>query len=121
MRSRQQTHSKVKDVPYRKLETQKYMTSPLFTDEEVALLFAMRSKCIQECKANFSSMFNDGDLLCLLCAEKKTDVQHHILQCKAISRKLNSHEVARGKISYMDIYEDHLKQKKFTALFSKLT
>ena len=46
LRSRQQTHSKVKDVPYRKLETQKYMTSPLFTDEEVALLFAMRSKCV---------------------------------------------------------------------------
>ena len=109
MRFRQQTHSKVKDVPYRKLETQKYMTSPLFTDEEVALLFA---KCVRECKANFSSMFNDGDLLCLLCAEKKTDVQPHILQCKAISRKLNSHKVAKGKISYMDIYEITYSRRK---------
>ena len=120
LRSRQQTHSKVKDVPYRKFETQKYMTSPLFTDEEVALLFAMRSKCVRECKANFSSMFNAGDLLCLLCTEKKTDDQPHTLQCKAINRNLNSDEVARGKISYLDIFEDHIKQKEVTALFSKL-
>ena len=47
--------------------------------------------------------------------------QNYMLQqCKAISRNLNSDEVARGKISYMDIYEDHLKQKEVTSLFSKL-
>ena len=44
----------------------------------------------------------------------------HTLQCKAINRNLNSDEVARGKISYLDIFEDHIKQKEVTELFSKL-
>ena len=44
----------------------------------------------------------------------------HSLQFKAISRNFKSAEVARGQISYMDIYQDHLKQKQVTALFSIL-
>ena len=43
-----------------------------------------------------------------------------ILSLQSNRQKQNSDDVARGKISYMDIYEDHLKQKEVTALFSKL-
>ena len=120
LKSKQQTHSKVKDIQYDKLETQRYMTSPLFSDEEVSLLFALRSKCVRECKANFSSMYSENGILCVLCTENKSDDQPHLLQCKAIARNLNSDEVARGQISYMDIYGDHNKQKAATALLSKL-
>ena len=120
LKSKQVTHSKVKDVPYKKFETQKYLTSPLFTDEEVALLFAVRSKCLRECKANFSSMYSAEDLLCMLCTEKETDDQPHILSCKALSKNLNSDEVTRSKISYLDIFEDHIKQKEVTTLISNL-
>ena len=59
LQQKQKMHSKVRDIKYTKLKTQKYMTSPLFSDEEVALLFAMRSKCVRECRTNFSSMYNE--------------------------------------------------------------
>ena len=38
---KQSKHSKVKDIKYTKLETQQYMKSPLFTNEEVSLLYKL--------------------------------------------------------------------------------
>ena len=52
LRNLQEKHSKVKDIHYKKLETQAYMTSPIFKDEEVNLLHALRSRYINV-KANF--------------------------------------------------------------------
>ena len=39
----QAKHSKVKHIKHPKLETQKYMTSPIFSNEDVNLLYALRS------------------------------------------------------------------------------
>ena len=50
----------------------------------------------------------------------KCDDQPHVLQCDALNSKLESDEVATGKISYEDIYDNHIKQKEVTTLFSKL-
>ena len=44
LQNKQKEHSKVKDIVYTKLETQRYMTSPLFTNEEVRLLHSIRSR-----------------------------------------------------------------------------
>ena len=41
LQNKQMSHTKVSDIAYTRLETQKYITSPLFTDEEVSLLFAL--------------------------------------------------------------------------------
>ena len=41
LRSKQQTHSKVRDIKFSKLETQKYMISPLFSNEEVNTLYSI--------------------------------------------------------------------------------
>ena len=120
LQQKQKMHSKVRDIKYTKLETQKYMTSPLFSDEEVSLLFAMRSKCVRECRANFSSMYDETEILCKLCTERKRDDQPHVLQCNTLNSKLESDEVATGKISYQDIFGNHIKQKEVTTLFSKL-
>ena len=48
----QSTHSKVRELKYQNLETQKYMITPIFTTEEVSMFHALRSKTTK-CKANF--------------------------------------------------------------------
>ena len=40
----QSTHSKVREMKYKQLETQKYMISPIFTNEEVSILHTLRPK-----------------------------------------------------------------------------
>ena len=44
LREQQQKHSKVKEIQYIKLSIQNYILSPLFSNEEVNLLFALRSR-----------------------------------------------------------------------------
>ena len=48
------SHSKVRSIEYKKLETQKYLTSPIFSNEDVEVLFALRSRALN-CKANFKN------------------------------------------------------------------
>jgi hypothetical protein len=62
----QQSHSKVKDILYENLAVQKYMVSPLFDNDEVNTLHALRSRMV-ECKANFKQKFLNDNLLCQLC------------------------------------------------------
>ena len=56
LKSFQQTHSKVKEIVYEKLEVQPYLTSPLFSNDEVNLLHRLRSR-MTECKANFKQKY----------------------------------------------------------------
>ena len=121
LKRQQKTHSKVKEIKYTGLETQCYITSPIFNDTEVSLLFAMRSNCVRQCKANFSSQYKQShDILCIFCSEKKPDDQKHLLECKGLIKHLKSEKLVQKKIDYSDIYEDTLKQKNVTALFSEL-
>ena len=121
LKRQQKTHSKVKEIKYTGLETQSYITSPMFNDKEVSLLFAMRSNCVRQCKANFSSQYKQPhETFCIFCSEKKPDDQKHTLECKGLIKHLKSEKVVQKKIEYSDIYKDTLKQKNVTALFSEL-
>ena len=121
LQSKQKLHSKVTNIKYTKLETQGYITSPIFTDKEVSLLFALRSMCVKVCKANFSSQYKQTqDILCTSCNEKKVDNQQHVLECKELLKHLKSEEVVKEKILYTDIFEDTVKQKNITTLFAQL-
>ena len=64
LKEKQKMHSKIKDIKYEKLEVQEYMISPLFTDEEVNLLYAIRSRALN-CKMNFKNRYRNDDLLCM--------------------------------------------------------
>ena len=121
LQTRQNTHSKIRDISYNALETQKYITSPMFSDSEVSLLFALRSKCVKVCKANFRSHFKyTHDMFCKFCNESKSDDQPHMLECKELNKHVLSDELAKHKVRYSDIFEDTEKQKEITSLFSKL-
>ena len=119
LQKKQSTHSKVRDVKYNTLQVQKYITSPLFSDREVSLLFALRSKCVKECKANFRSHYPQ-DILCKFCDENEPDDQQHMLDCIELNKHIKSQELSKNKIEYSDIFEDPSKQKEVTSLFSNL-
>ena len=64
LKSLQSKHSKIRSIKYDELRCQPYMTSPIFTNEEVNLLQSLRSRSIQ-CKVNFKGL-NGDDLSCPL-------------------------------------------------------
>ena len=91
LKDQQKMHSKIKDIEYKKFETQGYMNSPLFTNDEVNLLYRIRSRALN-CKANFKNRYKNDNLLCILCNEEQC-TQQHILLCKALQSKLESNEM----------------------------
>ena len=115
----QKEHSKVKHIQYDKLNTQQYMVSPLFSNEEVNLLYALRSRST-ECKANFKQKYIQTNLLCILCKAEYED-QQHILKCKVLLNEYKTDEVASENVKYDDIFSDNVKKQKVaTALFLNL-
>ena len=115
--NKQQQHSKVHGVKYKKLQTQAYILSPLFKNTEVNLLHALRSRMINV-KANFSSKYRLS-LLCPVC-ESAVDEQQHILECDDMISQLKSDEIAVEKSEYKDLFENEQKQKRITNLFERL-
>ena len=113
LKQKQEKHTKIKHIKYEKLETQKYMTSSLFRNIEVNILFTLRSRCI-DCKANFRN--NNEDIICQLCSEHE-DNQQHILQCEILKKIYNSQEIVNEKIEYSDLFKDVNKQKVIVSLF----
>ena len=119
LQTKKDTHSKVSHIQYSGLQIQKYMLSPLFANEEVNQLHALRSRST-DCKANFKQKYLNSNLLCALC---KTDVdnQQHILRCRVLMSNLETDELTQGQYKYDDIFSmDVKKQKVITSMFVKL-
>ena len=120
----QKTHSKVKDIKFEKLEIQKYLTSPVFSNCETKLLFALRSRTLEGIRANFPNMYKENLNCPLNCWSQdeqiQKDTQQHILVCPTISSKFKSAETSFGAIRYEDIFSDVHKQKEVTALIGQL-
>ena len=88
-----QTHTKVSHISYDKLETQGYMTSPLFTNIEVNMLHALRSRCA-DVKANFKQKYLHTHLRCPLCDDQNgQDDQQHIILCKTLKDNHKSNKL----------------------------
>ena len=117
LKSLQAQHSKIKDIQYPCFDTQKYMTSQMFTNREVNLLHALRSRSVNV-KCNFSFKYKE-DLSCPLgCVA--SDSQSHILDCTFLNKYLKTREAASSKVRYEDIFGDLLKQKVVTNIFMQL-
>ena len=55
----QKGHSKVMDIDYDKLAAKNYLSSPTFSNTEVSLLAALRSRTLRGLKFNFKNMYED--------------------------------------------------------------
>ena len=80
--TKQASHTKVKPIKYTQLETQKYLLSPIFSNEDVNMLYALRSGTTN-CKVNFKNKYVNSDLLCDLCRKENQD-QQHLLKCEVL-------------------------------------
>ena len=111
-------HSKIQAIEYAELKTKSYITSPIFSNDDVSLLYSLQSRLV-EYKANFKSIYKDTDILCPFC-KKEDDSQQHMLECEVIKHHFKSTEISQYKIVYDDIFKDIKKQKGITALFREL-
>ena len=112
------THSKIKHIEYESLQRQVYLTSPLFSNTDVNILFSLRSRMV-ECKSNFKNNYRDNNLLCPFCSEED-DSQQHMLERKILGENLKTNSIARKKIVYGDLFKNVEKQKGVTQLFKEI-
>ena len=59
LKEMQAVHTKAKNIKYEKLEIQKYLISPLFSDAETKLLFGLRSQTSEYFKLNFKYLYRE--------------------------------------------------------------
>ena len=120
----QQKHTKVKDIKYEELKTQQYLKSPLFSNSETSLLYALKSRTADIFKANFRNMFANVVHCPLDCQEegeaKEDDTQKHLLLCSKLKCEIKTHDVASGQVLYEDIFGEVNKQKEAVVLFDRL-
>ena len=117
----QEPHTKVNKIRYDKLETQKYLLSPIFSNEETQLLYALRTRTVEGIKSNFKNMFDSLEcpLKCWSQGEDPIkDTQQHLLTCSKL--EVQSNDISCGKVEYEDLFKDVKKQKEATVLFSRL-
>ena len=67
LKNLQESHSKVKEIEYKKLETQKYIKSAMLSNEEVYLLAALRSHTVRGIKMNSKSLYQSNPYCPLEC------------------------------------------------------
>ena len=112
-------HSKIKHIKYQKLEVQKYMTSPIFSNQEVNTLYALRSRST-ECKENFKQKYVNTNLLCPLCKDEN-ESQQHILKCRVLLSQFETTNLTKENVTYEDLFSpDVHKQKVITMMFIEL-
>ena len=112
------------NIKYEELELQPYLTSPLFNDEETKLLFDLRSRTLESCKANFENLYGekvDCPLKCWTSGETpKEDTQQHILQCDIVKGKVAAQDIACSKVEYEHLFGNTKQQKEAVEMISRL-
>ena len=116
--------SKVKDIKYENFKIQAYMSSKIFTNNEVELLSKLRSRNI-DVKCNFKTKYspnnNTEKLKCLMENCNELETQMHLMKCEPILTVLNEKYDMSG-IAYEDIFSNDLKkQRNVTKLYKIVT
>ena len=109
-------HSKSTPLVKSKLKCEKYINDKRFTQEEVRLLFKLRTR-MYPVKANFKKK-HMGNLSCEFCVMHNSD-QQHLLQFTVLRKFVP--ELSNSKVEYDDIFGSVDKQLRAVKLFSKLT
>ena len=111
---------KMNKIEYKKLETQKYMISPFFSQEEASLLIRLRTRCVGGIRSDFGAMYVEKN--CPVDTECNTlDTLYHVLQCSKLQDCIKDHMIATHKVSYTDVFSNNVKtQKQATTLFQLL-
>ena len=115
-------HTKVKNIDYKKFETQPYLSSAMFTNEDVSILASLRSHTTRGIRNNFRKLYKNNTDCPLNCqlpgAPPFQDTQQHLLVCSKLA--LPSTIIARTQIKYDDIYGDTGKQIEVVSVYKQL-
>ena len=76
------THSKLSNIKYEKLQMQPYLHEKTFHSGDARVLFRFRTRMVRV-RANYKSMYDNGDTLCPLCSTGE-DTQEHLLGCEML-------------------------------------
>ena len=122
LKEKQLPHTKVQQIHYNNLETQPYLKSVLFNNDETRLLFSLRTRTSDSFKCNFRNL-HGGKVECpLKCWGNEEnpleDSQQHLLECKKL--KVINMNIASDKIVYNDLFGDVKRQKEAVTLFADL-
>ena len=112
LKSIQATHTKVKDISYPIFSLQAYMTSSLFSSEEMSTVFNLRTNTINGYKMCFTKAYPDDKTCKLGCLEE--DSISHSYSCKVIN--LQDDE---SSIEYSSLYSTIVDQKKSSSIIHK--
>jgi hypothetical protein len=77
----------MKDLHYQKLEMQSYMKNGSFNQEEIKLLFSLRSKSYPA-KINYKKM-NKGNLKCTFYCNSDETQEHIFQHCQPIQSRIS--------------------------------
>ena len=123
LKNKQIGHSKVRDIKYETLEKQPYLTSPLFTNEDVNTLSNLRSHTTRGIRDNFQNLYKNNLNCPLKCwpsdAPPVQDTQQHLLFCSRLEIDQNT-TVTTDVVQYDDIYGNVTQQKVAATLFTQL-
>ena len=111
---KEKCRKKLQNLKYDRLRTQDYLTNGQFSQEEINLLFALRSKSYPA-KMNYRKM-NRGDLKCILKCDQLETQSHIFENCTPIHNKLNI--ISTMKIDY--IYGSVSQQKEAISVFIRI-
>ena len=109
--NQKQTHSKLDEVEYTRLETQPYLKSNTLKTTEKELLFNMRSKC-HKSKINFKKLYKNN-LQCSLGCLQPEDQRHIFTTCLKIPNHYSN-------TIYEDIFGTLAKQEQAIQIFNKI-
>ena len=91
----QQSHSKYKHVRHNSFKMQPYMSDHTMNMEDIALLFALRTKTVRNIRSGFGQMYQSN--LCPLC-NQHVDTIPELMQCQELLA------VPRSGAVHEDIY-----------------
>ena len=112
----QQNHSKVRHIKYTQLKPQAYLKSSAFTNDDVKLIFALRTRMSEDFKANFSNKYF-GNIFCPLSCKDQNgqlspDSQQHLLDCD-IDRYIDAETLRKKQqINYNDLFCESIQKMK---------
>ena len=104
------------------LKCEKYLTSGIFSNEEITILSSMRSNTLRTIRCNFKNLYRENLYCPLKCAPEGSsqyeDTQQHLISCNTIIQKLGDCQtiIAVNTIKYEDIYGDIYQQKAIVSL-----
>ena len=120
LKNKHQNHSKVSEIIYENFQCQEYLSSGMFSNEEISVLSSLRSHTLRTIRCNFKNLYKSNLHCPLKCwpagAEPINDTQEHLLLCSRLNQIQNT-TVARSKVKYNDIYGDKYSQKAITSEF----